>query len=556
MRPGAAVAGASRAGTSPSASSVCAAASPRWRRCFSLGLMAAPAQAEVKRYGFLVGSNKGAAHEVPLRYAESDVDAVANLLMDLGGFPGERLTRLYAPTAPRVRRALLDLIVRIQQDLRSGGEAVLFAYYSGHADAQNLHLGGTELPMEELSQLVRASQAKLKVLLVDACRSGALTRVKGGRPVAPFQIGIEDLLRNEGYAVITSSSAGEDAQESESFRSSVFTHHFLAGLRGMGDVNLDRLVTLGEAYNYSSEQTLKTSLNTLAGSQHATFEYDLRGRADPVLADLRTRGERAELILGATGDYLLMNPETGALLFEAGAKVAHLPLQLNPGRYRIRARTASEVFETELYLAPGESRSLHPSQMRSVPLAQVVRKGETSVQLASGPVLSGTVHGPLASNYSTMLGVQIGWAFELPRFSLVPRVGWGTGRAQKLAERFRSHTLDEMTAELAGLYVLDLGRLAVAPLVSVGWGLFRHRLTEAECPDSGACTSEVRPQGLITTVGGWASWPLGRGFTLEASLELANFYLRRQDSRVDVQDNAAASGTLTYRSGLGLGYRY
>ncbi len=520
-------------------------------------LVPAAAQAEIKRYGFLVGSNRGAAHEVPLRYAESDVDAVADLLVEVGRFPSERVTRLIAPDATRVRRALLDLIVRIQGDLRTtGGEAVLFAYYSGHADAENLHLGGTELPMEELSGLVRASQAKLKVLLVDACRSGALTRVKGGRPVAPFQIGIEDLLRNEGYAVITSSSAGEDAQESEAFRSSVFTHHFLAGLRGMGDLNLDRLVTLGEAYSYSSEQTLKTSMNTLAGSQHATFEYDLRGRADPVLADLRTRGERAELVLAATGEYLLMHPDTGALLFEAGAKVARLPLQVSPGRYRIRARTGAEVFETELSLAPGESRTLSPSQMRAVPIAQVVRKGETAAQLANGPVLSGTMHGPLGTGYSNMFGLQLGWAFELPRFSLVPRLGYGSGRARQPAGRFRAHTLDELTAELAGMYVLDLGRLAVAPLVSVGWGLFKHTLVEAECPTGGACTSEVRPQGLITTVGGWASWPLGRGFTLEASLELANFYMRRQDSRVGVQGNAARSGALTYRSGFGVGYRY
>jgi hypothetical protein len=514
-------------------------------------------RAEVKRYAFLVGSNRGAAHEAPLRYAESDVDAVANLLMDLGGFPGERVVRLYAPSAPRVRQALLDLMVRMQQDLRGGGEAVLFAFYSGHADAQNLHLGGSELPMEELSGLVRASQAKLKVLLVDACRSGALTRVKGGRPVAPFQIGIEDLLRNEGYAVITSSSAGEDAQESEGFRSSVFTHHFLAALRGMGDVNRDRLVTLGEAYNYSSEQTLKTSLNTLAGSQHATFEYDLRGRADPVLADLRTRGELAELVLDAAGDYLLLDPTSGALLFEAGAKVAGMSLKIHPRRYRVRARTADEVYETDLSLAAGESRRLLHSQMRSVPIAQVVRKGETAAQVASGPVVSGTMHGPLATGYSNMFGLQVGWALELPRFSLVPRLGWSTGRSLNPATlRYRAHTLDELTAELAGLYVFDFGRLSLAPLVSAGWALFKHSLFEIECESASPCITVVRPSGLITTVGGWVSYSLGRGFTLEASLELANFYLRRQASVATIQSNAAPSGTLTYRGGFGLGYRY
>jgi hypothetical protein len=525
-----------------------------------LVLGSAVARAEVKRYAFLVGSNKGATHEAPLRYAESDVDAMANLLMDVGGFASERVTRLYGPTAPRVRQALLDVMVRMQQELRAGGEAVLFAYYSGHADAQNLHLGGSEMPMEELSGLVRASQAKLKVLLVDACRSGALTRVKGGRQVAPFQIGIEDLLRNEGYAVITSSSAGEDAQESESFRSSVFTHHFLAGLRGMGDVNRDRLVTLGEVYSYSAEQTLKTSLNTLAGSQHATFEYDLRGRADPVLADLRTRGERAELVLDSAGDYLLLDPVSGALRFEAGAKVKGMSLYIQPGRYRVRARTADDVYETELQLAPGESRRLQYSQMRSVPIAQVVRKGETAAQVASGPVVSGTIHGPLGADFSNMFGVQVGWAFELPRFSLVPRLGWSTGRSLKVDDRYETHTLDELTAELTALYVFDFGRLALAPMVSVGWGLFKQslvlkRVADEQC-ERPTCTTVVRPRGLITTVGSWVAYPLGRGFSLEASLELANFYLRRQSSTASVQADAATSGTLTYRGGLGLGYRY
>ena len=522
----------------------------------ALAVLAAPAtaRAEVKRYAFLVGANKGAAHEVPLRYAESDVDAVAQVLTDLGGFPSERVVRMQGATAPRVRAALMELILSIQRDLRGGGEAVLFAYYSGHADAQNLHLGGTELPTEEISNLVRLSQAKLKVLLLDACRSGALTQVKGGRPVAPFQIGVQDLLRNEGYAIITSSTAGEDSQESQGLRSSVFTHHFLGGLRGLADLNRDRLVTLGEAYAYASEQTLKTSMNTVAGLQHATFDYDLRGRADPVLADLRRRGERAELVLGTPGEYLLMDAGSGALLFEAGVKQPRTPLHLTPGRYRVRARTEANVYETEVALTAGEIRALQTGDMRPVPLAQVVRKGETAAQLASGPSVGGAVHGALGPGFSPMLGAQVGWAFELPRFSLVPRVGVFTGRSEQTAESISRHTLREITAELAGLYVLDLGRLALAPSLSVGWGFFEQRQERATCVE--LCEQVTRPQGLITTVGGWASWPLGGGFALEASLELANFYLRRQTGTESVDRRAPRAGTLTYRGGFGLGWRY
>jgi hypothetical protein len=517
----------------------------------------ATAQAEVKRYAFLIGANQGAASETPLHFAESDVDAVATTLINLGGFPSERVVRLHAPTPARVRKALVELGLHIQADLRaSGGEAVLFAFYSGHADAQNLHLGGEEFPTEELSNLVRLSQAKLKVLLVDACRSGALTRVKGGRPVAPFQIGLQDMLRNEGYAIITSSSAGEDAQESEALRSSIFTHHFLAGLHGPGDVNRDHLVTLGEAYNYASEQTLKTSLGTLAGSQHATFEYDLRGRADPVLADLRNRGDRAELVLDTPGEYLLLDGETGALLFEALVKNADTPLLLEAGRYRVRARTRRQVFESEIQLEPGARRTLATSTMRAIPLAQVVRKGETTVSLASGPTVGASMHGPLGGGFSPTMGVQLAWAFELPRISLVPRLGLGRGRANEIPTSVVSHELREITAEIAALYVFDLGPLAVAPLVSVGWGLFRHEIeTDGICATP-PCTEVRNPQGLVTTVGGWAAWPLGRGFSLEATLELANFYMRRQESRSVIEGDAPRSGVLTYRGGLGLGYRY
>ncbi|HEY0706371.1 MAG TPA: caspase family protein [Polyangia bacterium] len=522
----------------------------------ALAALPASAQAEVKRYAFLVGSNRGATHEQPLLYAESDVDAVAATLIAHGGFSSESIVRLQGPSASRVRKALLELGLKIQADLRSGGEAVLFAYYSGHADAQSLHLGGTELPTEELSNLVRLSQAKLKVLLLDACRSGALTRVKGGRPVAPFQIGMQDLLRNEGYAIITSSSAGEDAQESEALRSSIFTHHFLAGLRGPADLSRDRMVTLGEAYNYAAEQTLKTSLGTLAGSQHATFEYDLRGRADPVLSDLRRVNDRAELVLESPGEYLLLDGGTGALLFEAVVKSAGTPLLLEPGRYRVRARTRREVFESEITLASGARETLRTGSMRSVPLAQVVRKGETAASLASGPTVGGSVHGPLGVGFSATTGISIGWAFELPRFSLVPRLGLGQGHGRDLASNVSSHTLREITAELTALYVFDLGPLAVAPLVSAGWGIFRHELTTTDACPAGPCNQVSVPQGLVTTVGAWSAYPLGRGFAIEATAELANFYLRRQESRSGIEPNAGRSGVLTYRAGLGLGYRY
>jgi hypothetical protein len=522
----------------------------------SLAASAAPAHAEVKRYALLVGANRGHPSEVQLRYAESDVNGVAETLSQVAGFPSERIVRLTAPTPARVRGALVDLNLTIQEQVRAGHEAILFVYYSGHSDAQNLHLGPNDLSSEELSKLVRLSPAKLKVLLLDSCRSGALTRVKGGHQVPPFQIGVENQLRFEGYAVITSSTAGEDAQESDELRSSVFTHHFLAALRGPADVNRDRLVTLGEAYAYAYEQALKTSMTTLAGSQHATYDYDLHGRADPVLSDLRNAGDQAQLSLSTPGEYLVMSADGSAVIVEATIKAPSSVVVVPAERYQVRLRTRTNVYQGEVSLHPGETTALDSATLRPLPIAQVIRKGETEATLAWGPSIAGSLQGPLGDGFSPMLGAQLGWAFELPRVTLVPRLGFHTGHSLHPPADVISHDVSQLSAELTALYVFDWNRLSIAPLVSVGWGMLHHRVRhDASCTGEG-CRIDVRPNALITTVGTWLLFPLGRGFTIEGTLELANFYSKRQQELQSVNFGAPRLGVLTYRTSLGIGYRY
>jgi hypothetical protein len=423
---------------------------------------------------------------------------------------------------------------------------VLFVYYSGHADAEKLHLGGTELDTQELSKLVRLSPAKLKILLLDACRSGSLTRVKGGRQVSPFRIGIQDQLANEGYAIITSSAAGEDAQEADVLRSSIFTHHFLAALRGTGDANADGLVTLGEAYAYASAQSLKTSMTTITGSQHATFDYDLRGRADPILADVRQIGTSAQLVLLSKGEYLVMSADGDAVLLEAHVSTPRRPVLLPAGRVRVRMRTRTNVFQADVDLRAGETTTLDPGGMRPIPLAQVVRKGETEAAFAHGPVVNGLVHGPVGAGMSSMWGAQVGWAIELPRLTLLPRLGLSTGRADNPPPGVSLHRLSALSVEVTGLYVFDLGRLSLAPMVSVGWTFMRQTLELGE-------RQTTSPQALVTAVGGWASYPVGRGFTLEASVELMNLYLRRQQGREGNEADAPAYGTRRYRTSRSVG---
>ena len=202
-------------------------------------IAASTASAEVVRFAMVIGANRGLAGEESLRYAVDDATKVARVLGELGGVPAEHMTVLADRDAESVRRALIVLNERIRARRTAGAEIVLYVYYSGHADAHALHLGGTTLELAELEGLVRGSAADLRLLVLDACRSGALTRVKGGRPAPPVAIALDDRLRGEGLAILSSSSGSEDAQESDDLRGSFFTHYLVSALLGAGDDEAD-----------------------------------------------------------------------------------------------------------------------------------------------------------------------------------------------------------------------------------------------------------------------------------------------------------------------------
>lgn len=508
--------------------------------------------AAVERYALLVGVNHGHARDVPLQYAESDVDAVAETLEAVGGYRSDRIVRLKNANATEVRNALMDLNLAMQRDVRAGGEGILFVYYSGHGSGGELHMNGTSLGTDEFSKLVRLSPAKLKLLMLDACRAGALTRVKGGRQVEPFQIGLSEELRNEGFAVITSSAAGEDAQESDALRSSVFSHHFLAALRGLGDANRDHLVTLGEAYAYAYTQSLRTSMTTVVGMQHATFDYDLRGRADPVLADLQQPSVQGELTFVDAGEYLLVPVGGPGPLVEAHVREPRTRLRLAAGTYTVRMRTPRRILEAEVALTSGSRVDLASDDMRPLPPALAVRKGEVAATLVHGPSVAGALHGPVAPGFSPTLGAQFGWALEFAHITLVPRLSFGRAEPLRVPDQVLSHRLTEFGFDLAALYVFDLGPVSVAPLAALGTTLFSQTVERTDG------TRVARPLALVSSVGVWASWPLGLGVSLETSAELTAFFLRRQPDAQDLAPVASQpeSGVPTYRLSLGLGYRY
>ncbi len=268
-----------------------------------------------QRYALVVGSNQGDATDPLLSFAEEDARRVAQVFQDLGQIPPDAVVTLYRPDANRLRATLDHLAERVARE-PAGEEVILFVYYSGHADATDLHLAGSHLPLSELRDRVLAVSAEARVLVVDACRAGELTRFKGARPVEPFTIIAAAPAATQGLAIMTSAAVGEDAQESDRLRGWVFTHHLLAGLRGAADSSSDGRVTLLESYQYAYTQTVATT-SVAPELQHSPFSLDLRGHDDLVLTRLDQPGPSGLLSFTEGGDYLIFEPRGQRLVVEA-----------------------------------------------------------------------------------------------------------------------------------------------------------------------------------------------------------------------------------------------
>ena len=129
-----------------------------------------------------------------------------------------------------------------------------------------------------------------------------------------------------GFAFMSSSSADEDAQESDRIGASFFTYFFVAALRGAADGNRDGKITLSEAYQFSYEQTLGRTQNTTHGPQHPAYDMHLSGTGDVVITDLRTT-ESALVLPAALRGRVTVVDKSGRVAVEL-TKEAGDPLSL------------------------------------------------------------------------------------------------------------------------------------------------------------------------------------------------------------------------------------
>ena len=421
-----------------------------------LAVLATVSLAETKRIAIVVGNNAGTGEMPPLRYAESDAGKMARVMVELGEVSAEDVMLLQGQGVNQVERAITEARDRVAFFKRSPDvRTVVFFYFSGHSDGEAIELGREKLAYARLKALLTGTQGDVRLVVVDACRSGAGLREKGGKPTDSFTIRLADTLQTTGEAFITSSAADEAALESSEVMGSYFTHNLISGLRGAADSSGDKLVTLAEAYKYAYDRTVSSTAMLPIGAQHPNYDFKLSGQGELVLSSLLKTS--SILVLPDADRSLVVDLARDQVIVEVGGGGKEVALAA--GQYGLRMFKGGQGWGGRVTLTDGQRHVVQMSALSPIHSSVIVAaKG--------GPMVVQTIDAPRSKN-ETGVGVSLGGTGRI----LAPQ---GTAQGPKWQLRVDVEPLTTTFASFSGgrlsgaLHLLGLGEMSFDPAPSGG----------------------------------------------------------------------------------------
>jgi tetratricopeptide (TPR) repeat protein len=191
----------------------------------------------------------------------------------------------------------------------SGGKAYLAPY-----DIDLKNIANTAYPMSKLGEVVGSEiKGKWKVLITDACHSGAITPEDD-----PAQLNRNLLDLHSSLLSLTASRDREQSFESAEWGGGhgIFTYYVVQGLHGAADVNGDGIVTADELSEYVHTNVKQAT----GGRQNPTSE---RGSFDPnmILAYNPTMSKAAPLQAPKFGSLIIEGNLDGTEVWVDGKSV-------------------------------------------------------------------------------------------------------------------------------------------------------------------------------------------------------------------------------------------
>lgn len=343
---------------------------------WSLPVYAAWPEGEVVPFGLMIGNNHGGESVVKLRYAHRDVEKIRDVFLELGDLNEKRLRVLLEEDSQDISAAMDEIERAVEKAKAAGMTVMLVFYYSGHAKEGRLLVNDTRLPMTRIKEWLKRSPADIRVAFFDACQSGEITRMKGGR-LAPSMVELE---HTKGQIIVTSSSASEGSQESDDIGGSFFTHYLTSGLRGAADQSGDGAVSLREVYEYAYNQTVNRTASTRGGTQHPTYGYEVAGHGEIVLTRIAALSCSITFPEGLAGDFLVYDLKKRRVVAEVTKNAGdHQSIAVPPGFFAIKKRRQNDLLLGEFALKAGQRLTVTEEKLKAVAFEEDTTKGLVAI---------------------------------------------------------------------------------------------------------------------------------------------------------------------------------
>jgi hypothetical protein len=225
----------------------------------------------------IIAGVAGYNHMPVLRYTDDDAYRFYAFLkgMEGGALPDEQVQIMIdeEATLDNVRAGLRNMFAK------AGPNDLVIFYFSGHG------LNGSFLPYDfdgynnklahsEVAEIFAESKAKYKLCLADACHSGSILAMRSGEAEETLTTYYQQLAKSvSGTALLMSSKSDETSLESSGLRQGVFSHFLIRGLKGEADKDKSGIVSIGELYEFVSE-----NVRTYTGNRQSPV---IKGTYDP-----------------------------------------------------------------------------------------------------------------------------------------------------------------------------------------------------------------------------------------------------------------------------------
>jgi hypothetical protein len=218
----------------------------------------------MNRYAYLIGRNGPQSNKMDtLKFAESDAERMAKTLR------GE--SSMFATTLADQKKDASSCLAEMEQlAANCGHDDVLLFYFSGHGhnprgelfllfpNSDLRRLVTTALPINSVKAIMSASKARVRILVLDCCHSGAAGRETLKTSQRPQELPLVEAARDSASIIIAACGRNVVTRERPEFEGGFLTHLLCQALEGKSeeaDIDQDGLLSVTDFIQWAGDFT-------------------------------------------------------------------------------------------------------------------------------------------------------------------------------------------------------------------------------------------------------------------------------------------------------------